>query len=438
METLTVKNVCAAFFIVGLCCQSLLAQQATASGVLRFENLAAAERDTSIPPPFLLEKPAFTQGVGGDTLCVVLPPRSTIPIDTLDFVAPLVHVFVDGDSITPFAPKDVKDSLGDTVNVSVNFDDRDIPSGHGLTYRYYVTLMVKDHDTGDIYESPPSNSVQTTHDNQMPLVSNPGIPQLTQTPVPGWSRQSTIQVEADLSDSAGIWKVFLYQRTGALASDWGAPADSIIVCTESDRTDSGFVCDTTVRVSFPRTLADGFYQFRIEGVDATHTPESCFPNFELAGNGGRPAADAPAQAQINIDTTPPAPIDSLNCDQVLSTVELEWPASSDNGVGLAQYFILRNGVPIDSVAAGMTTYIDSPQAADETQFDYQVQPADSLRNIQTEGTTCSVPFHPPPEVMMQDEPEFTPGLSNEVCWTSKGAIVSFELFLDEGCDTVAD
>ncbi|MFQ5641953.1 MAG: FlgD immunoglobulin-like domain containing protein, partial [bacterium] len=32
----------------------------------------------------------------------------------------------------------------------------------------------------------------------------------------------------------------------------------------------------------------------------------------------------------------------------------------------------------------------------------------------------------------------TPGLSNEVCWTSKGAIVSFEIFLDEGCDTVPD
>ncbi len=284
-----------------------------------------------------------------------------------------------------------------------------------------------------------SETVFSTQDTLPPEVSGVEIPEITATfEETGWVNETNITVEANIRDPAGIWKAYLYRRSAG-ETDWGAPADSIIFCDESGLTEAGFVCDSEVQANFTQTLPDGDYEFRLEAVDATHTPESCYPAFVLAGNGGTPAEDAPVHVSVRIDTTPPAPVE-LTCVQDSNVVRLSWTKSNDgDGVGLQGYEIFRNDTAIAQVPAPDTSYVDSVKVDSIATLVYQIQPFDSLGNQQEEGGFSSCDVVPPVMVAIDDEFKFTRGLSLEVTWSvSQGIADSFVVFQDLDCDASVD
>ncbi|RMF58678.1 MAG: hypothetical protein D6743_17395 [Calditrichaeota bacterium] len=244
-----------------------------------------------------------------------------------------------------------------------------------------------------------------------------------------------IAVEANLIDPAGVWQGTLFRRKCG-TTQWRAVADTAF---SGELTGRGFRFAAQARVTFAQNLPDGCYEFRVEGKDATHTPESCFPNFKLAGNGGVPVDGALPHFTLNVDTTPPDSVD-LTCVQKQNAIELNWTPSADPapGIGLAGYRILRNGVTVATLPADSTSFLDRiPRGTPARVFTYQVQPVDSLDNVQLRGGRAQCQFFPPSAVAMLPEPEFTPGNTNQVCWSGSGQIQNYTVFVAENCDFAA-
>ncbi|MFQ5864177.1 MAG: FlgD immunoglobulin-like domain containing protein [bacterium] len=406
------------------------------------KSLDASGCIQDIPAPILMSEPRYTQGKS-NIIGFRLPPLEDIsfPPDTIrgPFVVTLVH---DGSDNPPLEfPRPVV-----LNHDSTQFEFLESLK-NGTKYLYTTALFlpickigceaVDDTSQLELHCSAYQDTVWSIQDSEAPLVENVTIPQLDSTSISGWWNRSTIQIEADISDPAGVWQGFLYQRTCS-SNDWGAAiADTTF---EGDLTGSGFVFADLVKVSFTQTLADGCYEFRVEGKDATHSPESWFPDFQLAGNERQPTSTDDSQVTIQIDTTPPDTI-TLTCNQVLNSIELQWSSSIDPapGIGLEGYLIFRDGVLLTTVDASNTSYVDSfTEDTPDTLFEYQVQPFDSLNNVQTEGGFDSCRYRGVPTITMTPEPEFTPGFSNTVCWINSQNFVYYQVFLDEDCDFVPE
>ncbi|MES2117719.1 MAG: carbohydrate binding domain-containing protein [Pseudomonadota bacterium] len=90
----------------------------------------------------------------------------------------------------------------------------------------------------------------------------------------------------------------------------------------------------------------------------------------------------------NVDTTAPSAPSGLSATAIGSnTVTLNWTASTDN-VGVAGYYVYRNGVQIASVATG-TSYTDNTVAA-STSYSYTVQAYDAMVNVSAASTALAV------------------------------------------------
>lgn len=399
-------------------------------------NFESCRQD--LPAPTLLAEPRFTQGTR-NVIGIKLPALSAIPFSPDTIRSPIVITLVNDGSASPLKfPRPVQ--LGEDVT---EFEIVTVLKSGGR-YSYTTALFlpickipcsaVTDTSQLELHCSAYRDTVFSTQDAVAPVVTDVLIPQLNESRVAGWWNQSSIQISASVSDPAGVWRAFLYRRSCS-QSEW---TTSVVDTTfPSEQVEGGeFFFGETVNALFAQNLADGCYEFRIDGRDATHTPESCFPNFTLAGNGGQPVADAPAQVRINIDTRPPSAV-NVSGLQVSNTVVLNWSASVDPepGIGLAGYRISRNGLPIDTVGNNVTTYSDNFSAeAPSAVLIYQVQPVDSLDNVQTAGGKATVAYVRIPRIAMAAEPEFTPGFENQVCWSGSPNIDSFSIFIAENCD----
>lgn len=390
-----------------------------------------------LPPPMLFAEPRYTQGTS-NIVYFKLPPFESISLPADSIKNPFVMTLVYDESGSPLRyPLPV-----DLTNDSPQSEIIDSLTT-GVNYRYTSALFipvckidcgaVEDSTQLDLHCSAYRDTVVSIQDASPPFVQNVRIPEVDGSPVSGWWNQSTFRVQAELSDAAGVWQGFLYRRECG-ASNWDiAVADTTF---EGELTPRGYLFAEQLNVSFSQNLADGCYEFHITGKDAAHTPESSFPNFELAGNGGEPAANAPAQVSIKLDMTPPESV-TLACEQILNTVRLTWSRSEDvnPGIGLAGYRIFRDGQQIETVALPDTTFIDNigPGSPDR-EFSYQIQPFDSLGNVQTAGGSAFCFFSSFPQIAMAPEPEFTSGTSNQVCWTGSPKIDSYRISRAEECD----
>ncbi|MFQ5637744.1 MAG: FlgD immunoglobulin-like domain containing protein [bacterium] len=389
-----------------------------------------------LPAPSLLSEPRFTKGIT-NKICIQVPQAETLP-----FPPDTVRV--------PFVKTVIFDALIDSTwelaaPVSLTADTNHIETAirlkNGRKYAYSVSLVlpiclipcdqVSDNDDLDFHCSAYADTVWSVQDTEAPIVKNIRIPQLEATLIPGWWHHPEIDIEADLSDQAGVWQGFLFNKSAANA--WEVIADTTY---HGVLTDSGYVFPEESRVLFRQHFSDGFYRFRVEAKDATHTPESCFENFQLDGNGGEPQPDDLPQIEIRIDTTPPERV-TLQCEQTLNSIKLSWTSSADlgEGIGLEGYFILRDGIRIDSVTAKQTTYDDTiSNISEDVLFTYQVQPFDSLGNVQKQGGTSQCRFIGIPEITMVPEPQFSPGNVNQVCWRGSSKVNGYSVFIAEGCD----
>jgi subtilisin family serine protease/chitodextrinase len=91
----------------------------------------------------------------------------------------------------------------------------------------------------------------------------------------------------------------------------------------------------------------------------------------------------------NGDTTAPsAPTGLVATAAASNNVNLTWTASTDN-VGVAGYYIVRNGVTIAQTTGSATSYSDSTVAASST-YSYQVMAYDAKANVSSLSNTSSV------------------------------------------------
>lgn len=392
-----------------------------------------------LPAPTLLAEPRFTQGTR-NVIGIQVPPLSSIPFSPDTIRSPIIITLVNdgpGAAVLKFPrPVQLGEDVIETETVSV--------LRRGVRYSYTAALFlpvckipcsaVTDTSQLELYCSAYEDTVWSTQDAAPPIVSAVSIPQSDLSPAAGWWNQSTIEVRSQVSDPAGVWQAFLYRRNCG-QSGWGAAvSDTTFTGVRNDTT--GFEFGESAAAVFSQTLADGCYEFRIEGKDATHTPESFFPNFELAGNGGQPAAEASPHIRINIDTTPPQSV-LVTARQVFNTIELRWTASTDPapGIGLAGYNIFRNSERIATVGNSTAVYFDSLSAETPTAIvSYQIQPFDSLGNLQTAGGTVAIDFIGVTKVAMIPEPEFTAGRENQVCWRGSPIVDSYSVYYAENCN----
>ncbi len=391
-----------------------------------------------IPAPQLQSEPRYTKG-SSNIVYFTLPSLESIPFspDTVKNPFVITRVQQEGGLSGLNFPRPVV--LGDESVQAENIS----ALKNGVKYEYSTALFlpvckinceaVVDSTDLEVHCSVHQNTVWSVQDSDAPMLQNVRSPQLDSSPVPGWWNRPTLDIEAVLSDPAGVWQGFLYRRE-CLENGWGiATADTTF---PGDSTNVGFVFSESARATFEQTLSDGCYEFRIGGKDATHTPESSFPIFELAGNSNEPESTDLAHISIKIDTQPPAS-NTLRCEQNLDDIDLSWTSSQDagTGIGLAGYRVLRNDQLLATVSAADLTYIDAIAAGTEdTRFEYKVQPFDSLGNIQTAGGTAICRYQSVSQITMLPEPDFSPGSSNRVSWAGSSQIDSYSLFTAEECN----
>ncbi len=405
-----------------------LLQQLDASGCLE-----------TVPPPILLEEPRYTQG-RSNKICFTLPALNSLPVSPDSVKNPFILTLVDdlsGNAQLKF-PLPVVLEEDSTYIETIN-------ALNGNTLYHYSSALflpkcltdcaaVIDSTQLQLLCSPYSDTVSSVQDEDAPKVEQPTIPQVDPAGTNNWWNQSEFVVQADLTDSAGVWQAFLYRRACG-AAEW---QNAVLDTTYSgELTSTGFLFQQQQVSAFEQNLADGCYQFRIEAKDASHTPESCFGKFELAGNGGTAKPGAEPMLRINIDTTPPIGVD-IGCEQIGNAIHLTWTPSVDpgNGSGLAGYSISRDGRHVATLPANQTSFSESFSAeTPDNNFVYQVQPFDTLGNAgTTPGNSIICQFRAIFAVTMQSEPEYTAGQKNRVNWSRIPKTETYSLFVARNDD----
>lgn len=438
---MNLRCIIAVVWILQVCTVVNLDAQSTAMSTDEFsaflERLKTLDCIEDAPAPTLFAEPRYTQGTS-NTFCFQLPDSAALPFapDTIKVPHVISHVINSESGEVLEYPRPVV-----LTDDSVQLESTASFLENGVNYAYTIRLVLPicDATCDDITEQHCStfrDTVWSIQDTNPPVTEDLAIPQLEGSAVRGWTNQPNLSIAATVADPAGVWQAFLYRRACGTETWEQDVADTTFIGT---LTDSGYVFAEQVQVAFGQNLEDGCYQLRVEGRDATHTAESCYPNFELAGNGGAPADTEPAQLTVNIDSTPPDSV-ALTCEQDRNAIHLSWTAARDpnQGIGLAGYRILRDGDIIADLDAAQTSFAESiPISTPATEFVYQVQPYDSLQNVQTEGGRSVCIYKPVSQLAMLPEPEFTPGDSNQVCWTGSPNIDTFTVHRARDCDVSA-
>ncbi len=383
-----------------------------------------------LPAPEVINKPRYIAG-NRNTICFNLPDRTLIPFANNEILNPFVVTVIRNLSTGELFQFPRSVNLENDSLIVESVESLQENTDHAYSTALFVPVCkvdcdeVVDNSQLELYCSSYQDTVFSYQDSEVPDVKNINIPQLSESVLPGWINLNSINVEGDLFDIAGVWKANLYVRTCG-QGEWTPATDSTYSRTLSD---SGFVFGTESQFSFYENLDDGCYEFLVEGVDATHTPESCAPNFILHGNERIPKTTTQPHIMVNVDTQPPDSVE-LSCSQILNSIELKWTLSNDIGIGLAGYRVLRDGEVIDTLEANESQFIDIfTSSTPTTNFSYQIQPFDSLENIQTLGGVRTCPFIRFDAIQLVAEPEFTAGDTNEVCWRGSNEITNYEVFL---------
>lgn len=396
-------------------------------------SLAAQDSCNEVlPAPEVSNKPRYIAG-NKNTICFKLPDRALIPFGNNEILNPFVLTVVRNLSTGELFQFPRSVSLeNDSVIVETV---QSLPEN--TDYAYSTALFVPvckvdcdqvvDNNQLELYCSAYEDTVFSHQDGEVPELTNINIPQLSESTIPGWINSYSINIEGQLFDFAGVWQAKLYLRACG-QEIWILANDSTYSGILSD---SGFIFEVESQFSFSKNLIDGCHEFRIEGVDATHTPESCAPTFELLGNESIPQPSTQSHIEFNVDTQPPDSVE-LSCSQILNAIELRWTPSrdADIGIGLAGYRVFRDGEIIATTNAGELQFLDEfTENMPDIQFTYQIQPYDSLGNIQTMGGIRFCPFTRFNPIKMVAEPKFTAGDTNEVCWNGSNEINAYTVFL---------
>ncbi|MEK7153585.1 MAG: Ig-like domain-containing protein, partial [Patescibacteria group bacterium] len=175
----------------------------------------------------------------------------------------------------------------------------------------------------------------------------------------------TVGITANATDNTGVSKVEFYINGALRATDTSA--------SYSYSWDS-------------KTVANGSYSLMAKAYDA-------------AGNTN---SDTVQVTVKNSDTQAPAPPSSLSATAATATkVNLNWKASTDN-VGVAGYWINRNGVNLTKVDA-VTSYSDTT-VLPNTSYTYQLTAYDAAGNLSQPSATATIKTPSAPDTQAPTAP----------------------------------
>ncbi|HSW85415.1 MAG TPA: Ig-like domain-containing protein [Candidatus Saccharimonadales bacterium] len=118
---------------------------------------------------------------------------------------------------------------------------------------------------------------------------------------------------------------------------------------------------------------------------------------------GNTASNSVVVNVSNGDTSPPTqPANLTSTANAYNKVTLNWTASTDN-VGVAGYYIVRNGTTIAQTTGSAATYVDSTVNA-QTSYNYQVMAYDTAGNTSTLSLASNVTTPPAPESSPPTQP----------------------------------
>ena len=205
-------------------------------------------------------------------------------------------------------------------------------------------------------------------------------------------------------DAAGNISPMSRQANVSLIPDTTAPSKPAGLAVTADSTSTlSVVSSTRITVSWNASTDNvsvaGYYVYR-DGVQLTtstlastsyadRVPPGTYRYAVAAYDASQNLSDqsAPAQITIVFDNAPPsAPTNlSASIDRALPlAIDLSWTAASDN-IGVAGYYVYRNGASIGSVAS--TSYVNSGLAPGN--YLYAVAAYDAARNISNQSPSVS-------------------------------------------------
>jgi len=274
---------------------------------------------------------------------------------------------------------------------------------NGVTYCYWVKGV--DAQLREVF----SDTVRSTQDATAPEITFLNVPAHTVLRGENWVTRRETQLRLTAVDAP----------PGQLARveiDIGETRQNVAVATAS--------LDTTFDVVLP-------------AVDCTPVAITARV-FDGAGN-----VSAERDFVVRVDEEPPQPVTDLTCEQLRGQdgVQLQWQAAADAAgcSGLAGYFIVRNGVTIDTVGGDQTAYRDLlPADQPSGPIAYEVQPFDSLGLVQPSGPTAVCDYVGNIRISIEPLPKYTAGLSQRIRWSVSAPLVETTLFRDRGCDAAAD
>lgn len=157
--------------------------------------------------------------------------------------------------------------------------------------------------------------------------------------------------------------------------------------------------------------------FQVDGVNSTTDTSSPYTyswDSTKVSNGNHTltatASDAAGNISVstinvvvtNADTTPPSAPTNLSVSAAsYNKANLSWTASSDN-VGVAGYYVVRNGVTIAQLG-NVTSYSDTNVNA-STSYNYNVMAYDAAGNVSSQSNTSSITTPPAPDSTPPSQP----------------------------------
>ncbi|HEU5109155.1 MAG TPA: glycosyl hydrolase [Micromonosporaceae bacterium] len=173
----------------------------------------------------------------------------------------------------------------------------------------------------------------------------------------------------DTEPPGGVTGLAATAATGRVTLGWSAASDNVAVTGYAVYRDGVFLA-TTTGLSYADTAvtAGATYSYRVAARDA-------------AGNEGPRSAAATATvpaAPPGPDSTPPSTPTGFTATAGVRQIRLAWNASTDN-VGVAGYYLVRDGRRIATLSAGTLTYTDTGLTSGRRYY-YEVRAFDAAGN----------------------------------------------------------
>lgn len=223
-------------------------------------------------------------------------------------------------------------------------------------------LAIAEDITGNVTATNPQNVTFNNGGSSVDTI--PPTVSIT-SPGNGASVSGNVSINANATDNVGVTQVVFQVDGSVVATDTTSPYT--------------YTWDTS-------KVSNGNHTITATAYDAT----------------GNTSVSTITVTIANADTIPPSIPTTLSATAAAyNKVNLTWTASTDN-VGVAGYYVVRNGITIANLG-NVTSYSDTSVLA-STSYNYYVMAYDAAGNVSTASTTASVITPPAPDTTPPSQP----------------------------------